>query len=52
MNKKDYYFKHVIHQLLQQLKLIDDDVASNLRIVDDATYMIFLEELNTQEAII
>ena len=44
MIKKDFYFIHVIYQLLQQLELIDDDVASNLEIEDDASYMVFLQK--------
>ena len=53
MNSNDYHFDHVVHRLLQQLEQIDEDVALNLRIKDDATYMIFLEELNkTSKALI
>ena len=32
MNKKDLYFKHAIHQLLQLLELIDDNVPFNFRL--------------------
>ena len=41
MNGKEYYFKYVVPKLLH----IDDDVTSNLKILDDSPYMIFLEQL-------
>ena len=46
MNDKDFDFKYVVHQLLQRLKKIDEAVALNSRIIDDVTYMIFLEEMH------
>ena len=39
MNKKDFYFQHVIHT-------VQYDVAFNPRIIDESTYMIYPKELH------
>ena len=52
MNSKYYYIKHVVCQLFQRLELIDDSVATNLRITDNATYKIYLGELNNAADVI
>ena len=50
MNKKDFFFGRIIYTSLQKLiddiAYIDDDVEFNLRITDEATYLIYLDKLH------
>ena len=52
MNKKDYYFNHVVSQLLQRIDHLVEEVVSILKIPDNSLYMIFLDELGTTRNII
>ena len=46
MNKKDVFLNNVALMLLMRLEILEEDFAANQRIVTEATYMIFVQEVN------